>query len=107
MNTIIQLVLSILTGISVCIPLVIKLVQYIKTSIKEKNWTALLSMITQYMEQAEQIIDDGKLRKEWVLGMIKSSSQTINYDIDYIVVSKIIDNICATSKIVNAGNSNE
>lgn len=33
-----ELVISILSGIAVCIPLVIKLVSTVKEVVKEKNW---------------------------------------------------------------------
>lgn len=34
--------------------------------------------------------------------MIETSSETVNYDIDMEVISKLIDNLCKMSKSVNA-----
>ena len=33
---------------------------------------------------------------------VKASADTVNYDIDMDVVSKMIDDLCAMSKVVNA-----
>lgn len=35
-----------------------------------------------YMATAEEKFDNGADRKEWVLAMVKASSETVNYDID-------------------------
>ena len=34
--------------------------------------------------------------------MVKASSETVNYDIDMSVISKLIDDLCDMSKSVNA-----
>jgi len=34
--------------------------------------------------------------------MVKASSETVNYDIDMEVISKLIDDLCRMSKTVNA-----
>ena len=69
-----ELVISILSGIAVCIPLVIKLVSTVKEVVKEKNWNELVSMAFDYMGQAEELFDTGAQRKEWVMAMIKTSA---------------------------------
>ena len=38
----VEIIIAILSGLAACIPLVIKLVQYVEKAIKEKNWSALL-----------------------------------------------------------------
>ena len=40
----IQIAISILSGIAVAIPLIIKLVNVVKDSVKEKNWNLLMKM---------------------------------------------------------------
>lgn len=93
--------ISILAGLATAIPLVVKLVEYVKKCAKEKNWTKLLALVTNLMEQAETKFDSGSERKEWVLMMIKASADTIDYTIDLDVVGEMIDGLCSMSKAVN------
>ena len=97
-----ELLVSILTGLSVAIPMVIALVVYVQKSVQEKNWTALLKLVTELMEEAEKNFQDGSSRKAWVLSMVEASMNTINYKVDMDVVGKLIDDLCAMSKVVNA-----
>ena len=96
-----QSLLGIITGISAAIPLVIKLIEYVRKATKEKNWNLLLELVMKYMEQAEEKFSNGADRKQWVLAMVKSSADTINYDIDMNAVGAMVDNLCAMSKKVN------
>lgn len=93
---------NILSGLAVCIPVVIALVKYVQKAIKEKNWSNLLELVMSYMEEAEKKFEDGATKKEWVMAMILNSAEAINYDIDMEVVSKLIDNLCDMSNKVNA-----
>ena len=93
---------NILSGLAVCIPVVIALVKYAKKAIKEKNWSNLLELVMSYMEEAEKKFEDGATKKEWVMAMILNSAEAINYDIDMEVVSKLIDSLCDMSNKVNA-----
>ena len=97
----VEIIIAILSGLAACIPLVIKLVQYVEKAIKEKNWSALLELIMSYMEEAEQKFEDGATRKEWVMAMIRNSAEQLNYDIDMQVVSDLIDRLCDMSNVVN------
>lgn len=97
-----EILTSILTGLAVTIPLVIKLVEYVKKAIKEKNWNNLLALVMRLMAEAENKFDNGADRRQWVLGMVEASADTINYDIDLEEVGKLIDSLCAMSKVVNA-----
>ena len=97
-----EILTSILTGLAVTIPLVIKLVEYVKKAIKEKNWNNLLALVMRLMAEAENKFDNGADRRQWVLGMVEASADTINYDIDLEEVGKLIDSLCAMSKKVNA-----
>lgn len=94
-------VVSILSGLAVAIPLVIKLVEYVKKAVKEKNWNKLLELIMKLMAEAEDKFEDGATKKEWVLAMIKSSADSINYDVDIDAVGELIDSLCDMSKVVN------
>lgn len=97
----VQLALSIMAGLVTAIPLVIKLVEYVQKAIKEKNWKALLNMVMNYMEIAETKFETGAEKKEWVLAMVDASADTVNYDIDMVVVSNLIDSLCSMTKVVN------
>lgn len=95
--------LSVVAGLSVTIPLVLKLVEYVQKAIKEKNWTKLLELVMAYMSEAEEKFETGAERKEWVLAMVEVSAKKINYDVDLSVVADMIDKLCDMSKVVNSG----
>jgi hypothetical protein len=99
-----NVVVSILSGLAVAIPLVVELIKWVKKAVKEKNWQELLKLVTNLMEEAEAKFDNGNDRREWVLVMVKASADTINYNIDLEQVGKLVDSLCAMSKIVNAPN---
>lgn len=96
-----QIIVSVLAGLATAIPLIVKLVEYVQKAIKEKNWSDLLHMVMKYMEVAESKFETGAEKKEWVLAMIKASADTINYDIDMSIVSKMIDDLCDMSHVIN------
>lgn len=100
-SNVVNIIVSVLSGIAACIPLVVQLVKYVKQSVQEKNWNQLLKLVTNLMEEAEKKFSTGAERKEWVLAMVKSSADTVNYPVDLDVVSELIDSLCSMSKIVN------
>lgn len=91
----------ILSGIAVCIPLVIKLVQYVQTAARGRNYPALISLVTNLMEQAETMFEKGADKKTWVLKMVEASAKTVNFDIDLNIVGDMIDQFSDMSKVVN------
>jgi hypothetical protein len=100
----VELIISIIAGLGAAIPLVIKLVEYIQLSVKEKNWVHLVNLVLKYMQIAEDKFTDGTSRKEYVMKMIKEGAAMINYDLDDDALQKIsalIDSICTASKIIN------
>lgn len=97
-----EILISILTGLATVIPLVVQLVKYVEKAAKEKNWADLLALVTNLMKEAETKFNTGADRKEWVLMMVKASADTINYDIDLENVSKLIDDLCDLTVVVNA-----
>lgn len=96
-----QTVISILSGIAVLIPLIIKLVNYIKEATKEKNWNNVLKLMMNLMGEAETKFDVGADRKEWVLAEMRAVADTLNYNIDWVVLADMIDAICDASKKIN------
>lgn len=100
-NNVVNIIVSILSGIAACIPLVVQLVKYVKQAVQEKNWNQLVTMVMNLMEEAEKKFTTGAERKEWCLAMVKASADSINYPIDLDAVSALIDSLCDMSKIVN------
>ena len=101
----VNVIVSILSGLVVAIPLVCKLVEYVKKAIEEKNWGQLVTLIMGYMEEAEEKFATGAEKKEWVMGMVESTAATINYPVDMEVVSALIDQLCSMAKVVNGKES--
>lgn len=101
-DQIIQIIVSILTGLAACIPLAVKLVQYVQKASQEKNWGAFLGLAVNLIQQAEQKFSDGATRKEWVMAMVQTSAEYINYTMDSDALSNLIDSLVGMSKNVNA-----
>lgn len=98
---IVSLVVALLTGLAAAIPLALKLAQYVKQAVQEKNWGALLGLVVDLMEEAELKFDDGATRKDWVLAMVQTSAEYINYPVDVEALSVMIDRLCDMTKVVN------
>ena len=99
---IVSLIVAVLTGLAACIPLAVKLVQYIQKAVQEKNWGDLLGLVVDLMEEAETKFDEGATRKEWVMAMVKTSAEYIAYPIDTAALSDLIDALCDMTNVVNA-----
>lgn len=98
---------SVLSGLAVAIPLVVKLVEYVKKAVKEKNWNQVLKLVMDLMTEAEKKFDDGATKKEYVLALVKATADSINYDIDTNAIGELIDSLCDMSKAVNAPTENK
>ena len=99
---IINLIVAILAGLATYITLAYNLVKYVKKAAQEKNWNALLGLVMELMEQAEKKFADGATRKEWVMAMVQTSAEYINYPVDIQALSDLIDNLCNLAKKVNS-----
>lgn len=97
-----QFICIILAGAATAVPLVLQLVQYVKKSVQEKNWTRLLSLVLGLMEKAEGIFDSGEQRKAYVMTAVKNLADTIGYEMEEDELSELIDSLCSMSKIINA-----
>ena len=95
-------IIAILSGVATCIPLVLKLVEAVRTAAKERNWQKVVAFVLARMEEAEAKFQTGAERKEWVLTCVKASADTFNYDIDVQAVSDMIDAFVDMSRAVNA-----
>lgn len=98
----VEIVVEILSALIVVLPLVVKLVEYVGKAAKEKNWQALLQLVTNFMKEAESKFATGAERKDYVMLAIKASADTLNYPVDMEVVSGLIDDLSDMSKVVNA-----
>ena len=98
---IINVIVAVLAGLATCIPLVVKLVQYVKKATQEKNWGGLLDLVMRLMEQAEQKFADGATRKEWVMAMVQTSAEYVQYPMDVQALSEMIDQLTNLTKNVN------
>ena len=98
---ILELIIEILAGLLVVIPLVTKLIEYVKKSTLEKNWNNLIRLLLNLMATAEEKFDNGADRKQWVIAMVQASANTINYPISEQELSKLIDNLVELTKKVN------
>ena len=94
-------ILSIVSGILACIPLVYKIVAVVQENVKAKQWNQIVSLVTKFMVEAETKFDDGATRKDWVMGMVEASAKTIDCPIDMEKVSDLIDTMCTLSKNIN------
>ena len=101
MEEYLPIILQIAATLVALIPLVVALVRTVRTSVKEKNWSALLAMVMTLMAEAEQKFECGADRKEWVIDMVKASARSINYDFDDTQLSELIDSLIELTKNVN------
>lgn len=97
-----RLILSNLTGIAAIIALMFSMVQYVRQIIKDKNWPEIVKMVSDYMEQAEDMFDNGASKKDWVMAMVKASPEAVKYGINMADIDNLVDNLCKMSKKVNA-----
>ncbi len=96
--------ISVLSGLAVAIPAIVALVKFIQVAAKEKNWSKIMDLVIGYMETAEANIADGADRKEWVMSMMRTATEKINYVYDAeaeLKVSQLIDQICSAAKQIN------
>lgn len=97
----IQAIISVLSGLAVVIPLVVKVFNSAKDLTKERNWPAMLKIVMELMADAEQNFETGADRKEWVLSQLSTMSNSINYDVDLEAISEMIDQLCNMANKVN------
>nr|DAT89091.1 MAG TPA: holin [Caudoviricetes sp.] len=98
---IVSLIVALLSGLATCIPLALKLVQYVKKATQEKNWAALLDLVMELIAQAEEKFKDGATRKEWVMAMVQTSAEYISYPLDTQALSEMIDELVKLTNKVN------
>jgi hypothetical protein len=98
----IDLIAAIFAGMATAIPLLFKLIQTVQQNVREQNWSKLISIVVDLMEDAEGMFDEGATRKEWVIAGAMNLSQLVDYDVDENMLSDLIDLLVKMSKSVNA-----
>ena len=98
----IELIVAILSGLTVCIPLVIQLVKWVRAAILEKNWSKVMQLVLNLMTEAEKNYATGAERKEYVMDSIEQIKDVLDYEVDMEQISQMIDVIVSSSKIINA-----
>lgn len=106
-NLWINIIISVLTGLATCIPLVIKLVQVIKDAVKAKNWTPLMQLVLRLMTEAEENYSTGAEKKAYVIDSINALKGSLNYDVDMDAVDAMIDAIIIATKKINVNKTEE
>lgn len=101
MNQTLQIIVQILTTLVTLVPMVYALVKYVVLATKEKNWNKLLSLLLKLCAEAEEQFSEGADKKQWVMSMVKSSLNTINYEIDDETLSALIDSLIELTNKVN------
>lgn len=101
----VQIIVSVLSGLAVCIPLVVKLVQYVREAVQGKRWDALLKLVIANMQEAEGLFATGAERKAWVMQLLTANAESVGFELtpeDVRKISDMIDRLCAMAKTVNA-----
>lgn len=101
MELIITIVFNVILAIGIATPLVIALVKYVRQSIQEKNWNNLVKLVLELISTAEEKFETGAERKEWVISMVRTVENQINFDIDEETLSNLIDDLVNLTKKVN------
>ena len=101
-ESILQFVCIILAGAATAVPLALQLVRYAKMAVEEKNWTKLLELVLELMKNAEEIYESGPQRRDYVIDAVMQLGQRVGYTMEEEALGKLIDDLCAMSKTVNA-----
>ena len=100
----VKLIVLICAVLAVLIPLGVKLYKRSEELVREKNWPRIVAAVSKYMEEAERLFEDGADKKAWVLVMIQTTAEQLEYDLtdeDIRNISDLIDTLCDMSKVVN------
>lgn len=100
-----EMIAAMLSGLIVCVPLAFRLVQVTREAVRKGNWNKLVGMVAGFMAEAEIKIEDNATRKEWVIGMIRTSAEQLDYDLtdaEWVKISDMIDTLCTMARTVNA-----
>lgn len=97
-------IIAILSGVTVCLPLVFKLIETVKQLVNEKKWNILVRNVFVLMTDAEARYQQGEEKKNYVMSAIEIIAAQIGFDYDEEAkakVSAMIDEVCEISKEIN------
>ena len=100
-----DIIIGVLSGLSVAIPLGVTLYKTVKNLIQEKKWNELVKLVLGFMQEAEQKYSKGEDKKVLVMALAKSGAEKIGYNWNAETETKIsefIDSTCEASKILNS-----
>lgn len=101
MDVIVKYLPTILLGLAVVIPLVAALINYVTKAADSKNWNIIVKMVLDLMVQAEQDYSAGAEKKAFVMNQIAVLAKSVDFDIDMVKVSDLIDALCDMAHEVN------
>lgn len=110
MDNYIQLIVLVFAALAVLIPLGVKLYRTSRDLVREKNWPRLVAALSKYMEEAERLFEEGADRKVWVLSMIQSTAEQLDYTLtetDMKNLGDLIDTLIEMTKVVNVDGNGE
>ena len=96
-----SIILPIISGLIACVPVVLKLIEYVQKASKEKNWKLVVQLVLKLMMEAEQNYTNGADKKAYVMSAIKAMENTLQYDIDEAAISELIDSLIEITKKIN------
>lgn len=101
----IELAISILSALTIIIPLGIKLYKTVEELVRQRNWPRIVEAVVDYMAEAELMFATGADRKTWVMTMIQQTATQLNYTMrpeDVANISDLIDRMCDMATVVNS-----
>lgn len=98
----IDLIIAICGAVSVIVPLAIKLYTTTKQLVQEKNYTKIISGIAEIAKEAEGLFDNGTERREYVLNILKVTSDNLGVPYDEVRFDKELTKIVEAAKKINS-----
>lgn len=102
-----KLIAELLSVLLIIIPLGIKLYNTVVELTRTKNWPKIIAAVSEYMAEAEELMEFGSDKKAYVMAMVQVTAEQLNYPLkpeDIANISNLIDDLCEMSKVVNSSN---
>lgn len=99
---ILELTASIIAGIAVCVPLVVKLIEYVKAAAAGRDYQKLIKLTMKLCVEAELLFGTGAERKQWVMNRVTDIAKTMDIEIDTDAIGRLIDDLVEASRVINS-----
>jgi len=79
-------------------------IEFVAKAYKEKNWAQLVALVLTDMTEAEKLFIPGEDKKAYCLERLQDHASKVGYILDdesIYKISKLIDDVCLTSKSLN------